>query len=40
MIGRGELTEVAWVAIAPLLPRPGKRGGQWRDHRQVINGIL
>jgi transposase len=40
MVGRGELTETAWAAIAPLLPRPGRRGGQWREHRQVINGIL
>jgi transposase len=41
MAGRGELTEEAWSAIAPLLPRSeGRRGGQWRDHRTVINGIL
>src|SRR6266481_1819105 len=41
MVGRGELTEEAWGVIAPLLPaRRGRRGGQWRDHRMVINGIL
>ena len=41
MVGRGELTEEAWSAIAPLLPTSsGRRGGQWRDHRTVINGIL
>jgi transposase len=40
MVGRGELTETAWAAIALLLPAQGRRGGQWRDHRQVINGIL
>jgi transposase len=41
MVGRGELTEEAWGVIAPLLPRSGgRRGGQWRDHRTVINGIL
>lgn len=40
MVGRGELTEAAWAVIAPLLPAPGRRGGQWRDHRQVINRIL
>lgn len=39
MVGRGELTEQAWQQIAPLLPRSGK-GGQWRDHRTVINGIV
>ena len=32
MAGRGELTEEAWSAIAPLLPTSGgRRGGQWRD---------
>lgn len=40
MVGRGELTEEAWGVIAPLLPVRGHRGGQWRDHRTVINGIL
>ena len=39
MVGRGELTNTAWVQIEPLLPVSG-RGGQWRDHRQVLNGIL
>jgi transposase len=39
MVERGELTEKAWGAIAPLLPTNG-RGRRWRDHRQVINGIL
>jgi transposase len=41
LVGRGELTEEAWSVIAPLLPTSGgRRGGQWRDHRTVINGIL
>jgi transposase len=30
MVGRGELTGAVG----------GRRGGQWRDHRTVINGIL
>jgi transposase len=40
--GRGELTDAAWVRIEPLLPDENekRRGRQWRDHRQVINGIL
>jgi transposase len=38
--GRGELTDGAWARIEPLLPGGGSRGGQWRDHRQVLNGIL
>jgi transposase len=37
---RGELTDAAWVRLRPLLPENGRRGKQWRDHRQVINGIL
>ena len=41
MAGRRELTEEAWSATAPLLPRSeGRRGGQWRDHWTVINGNL
>jgi transposase len=40
MVGRGELTESAWATIEPLLPSSGARGGQWRDHRMIINGIL
>ncbi len=39
MVGRGELTDRAWARIEPPLPVSG-RGGQWRDHRQVINAIL
>jgi transposase len=40
MVGRGELTDKAWEAIAPLPPEQGRRGQQWADYRQVINGIL
>ena len=40
MVGRGELTDKAWEHIAPLLPENGGRGGQWQDHRRVVNGIL
>ena len=39
MVGRGELTDAAWAQIAPLLPANSERGGQWREHRTVINGI-
>lgn len=34
------MTDHAWDQIAPLLPANGGLGGQWRDHRQVINAIL
>lgn len=40
VVGRGELTDKAWAVIEPLLPKPSTRNGRWRDHRQVINGIL
>ncbi|MGW6894581.1 IS5 family transposase [Streptomyces chartreusis] len=40
MVGRGELTDVAWQRIGPLLPCVDGRGRPWRDHRQVVNGVL
>ncbi|GHB10415.1 hypothetical protein GCM10010305_61580 [Streptomyces termitum] len=36
----GELTEAEWRRLKPLLPTGDNRCGRWRDHRQVINGIL
>ncbi|MFG2337750.1 IS5 family transposase [Streptomyces yangpuensis] len=38
--GRGELTDAAWERIEPLLPQVDGRGRPWRDHRQVVNGVL
>jgi transposase len=40
MVRRGELTDEAWARIGPLLPEYGRRGGRWREHRTVVNGIL
>jgi transposase len=40
MVRRHELTDAQWEKIAPLLPANGGPGGQWADHRRVINGIL
>ncbi len=40
MVRRGEITDEAWKRIAPLLPGNGRPGGRWRDHREVLNGIL
>lgn len=36
---RHELTDEAWAIIAPLLPKQS-RGRPWKDHRQIIDGIL
>ncbi|MFF7251382.1 IS5 family transposase [Embleya sp. NPDC008237] len=40
MVSRGGLTDAAWVRIEPLLPVVDGRGRPWRDHRQVIDGVL
>lgn len=39
MTMRYELNERQWRAIELLLPQQG-RGGAWKDHRTVLNGIL
>jgi transposase len=37
----GDVTDEDWARLEPLLPSMDpRRGGRWRDHRQVINGIL
>ena len=34
------MTDAQWARIEPLLPdRTPRRGGRWRDHRQVIDAI-
>ncbi|MFE9497065.1 transposase [Streptomyces collinus] len=34
------LADAQWARIEPLLPdRTPRRGGRWRDHRQVIDAI-
>jgi transposase len=38
-VARFDLTDREWAILEPLLPAQPKRGRQWRDHRQVINGI-
>jgi transposase len=38
---RFEITDQEWARLRPLLPAmTPTRGGRWRDHRQVLNGIL
>ena len=38
-MARFDLSDREWAILEPLLPKQPRRGGQWRDHRQVINGI-
>lgn len=37
---RHELSDAQWKIVEPLMPKNGRRGGQWKDHRVVLNGIL
>ncbi len=38
---RHELSDAQWELIADLMPWSGRRGGgRWRDHRQVVNGLM
>lgn len=40
MNDKGVISDATWAWLEPLLPSTkGKRGGQFRDHRQVIEGI-
>ncbi len=34
------MTDAAWGRIELLLPPVDGRGRPWRDHRQVVNGVL
>ncbi|MQB02142.1 MAG: IS5 family transposase, partial [Actinobacteria bacterium] len=37
---RDVISDEGWAFIEPLLPSSkGRRGGRWRDHRQVVEGI-
>jgi transposase len=37
---RHELTDPQYERLVPLLPANGRRGGQWNDHRKVLDGML
>ncbi|MFE6064501.1 IS5 family transposase [Streptomyces sp. NPDC056431] len=39
-MGRGDLLDQEWARLEPHLPRNVGRGGRWKSHRMVINGIL
>ena len=34
------LSDAQWEQIREFLPTNGHKGGQWKDHRQMIDGIL
>src|SRR5215211_5337581 len=34
------LSDDQWQQIQDLLPQNGQRGGRWKDHRLMIDGIL
>ena len=37
---RYELTDEQWALIEGHFPANGRRGGQWRPHRAIVNAIL
>jgi transposase len=38
---RHELSDGQWALVVDLLPGMGRQGGgRWRDHRQVVNGLM
>ncbi len=39
-MGRSDLSDAEWERLRPFLPVSNRRCGRWRDHRQVIDGIL
>ncbi|MBT2385011.1 IS5 family transposase [Streptomyces sp. ISL-11] len=39
-MGRGDLCDAEWVRLERHLPGNTGRGGRWKCHRKVINGIL
>ncbi|MFB8402376.1 IS5 family transposase [Streptomyces sp. NPDC055912] len=36
----GEIPDAAWAVMGPLLPPAGRARGRWRDHHQVLEGIV
>jgi transposase len=39
-MARHELTDEQYERLKPLLPVNGECGGQWRDHRPILNAML
>ena len=40
MSRRSELSDEQWARIAPLMPQVSGRSRPFRDHRQVVEGII
>ena len=40
MVRRHELTDEQWAIVEPLMPANGEAGGQWEDHRPIMNGMF
>jgi transposase len=41
MHDRHDLSDEQWALLVPLLPdQTPRRGGQWFDHRMVVDGVL
>src|SRR5215216_2340314 len=38
--GSAKVADEQWARLKPLLPENGRRGGQWREHRTVVEAIL
>ncbi|MFF8411225.1 IS5 family transposase [Streptomyces omiyaensis] len=39
-MGRGDLTDLEWARLEPHLPKNTGRGGRWKSHRVIIDGIF
>ncbi|MFD6874370.1 MULTISPECIES: transposase [unclassified Streptomyces] len=39
-MGRRDPSDAEWERLRPFPPVSNRRCGRWRDHRQVIDGIL
>ncbi len=39
-VRRHELSDRHWELVSAVLPRNGRRGGQWRPHRELLNAMF
>lgn len=40
MVKRHATTDEQWARVADLFPPGGRRGGQWKDHRLMLDAML